>query len=52
MIHGLARLTELPLSLRLLCEIHGQLMHNVRGGEKSPGEFRRSQNWIGGTGST
>lgn len=52
MNHGLARLETLPLSLRLLREIHGELMQNVRGGEKSPGEFRSSQNWIGGTGST
>lgn len=52
MNHGLTRLTELPLSLRLLREIHGELMRNVRGGEKSPGEFRTSQNWIGPSGST
>lgn len=52
MNHGLKRLAELPLSLRLLREIHGELMRNVRGGEKSPGEFRTSQNWIGPSGST
>lgn len=52
MNHGLARLNELPLSLRLLREIHAELMQGVRGGEKSPGEFRTSQNWIGGGGST
>ncbi len=52
MNHGLQRLGELPLSLRLLREIHAELMHGVRGGDKSPGEFRVSQNWIGGTGST
>lgn len=53
MNHGLTRLQEgFPLSLRLIREIHGELMHGVRGGEKSPGEFRRTQNWIGGTGST
>ena len=52
MNHGLARLPELPLSLRLLREIHAELMQGVRGGDKSPGEFRTSQNWIGGTGST
>ena len=48
--YGLERVKELPLSLRLLREIHGQLMQGVRGGEpaKTPGEFRRSQNWIGG----
>jgi Fic family protein len=52
MNHGLARLPELPLSLRLLREIHAELMKGVRGGEKSPGEFRTSQNWIGGRGSS
>jgi Fic family protein len=52
MNHGLARLPELPLSLRLIREIHGELMRGVRGGDKSPGEFRTSQNWIGGQGST
>ncbi|MFY9511220.1 MAG: Fic family protein [Rubrivivax sp.] len=52
MNHGLARLPELPLSLRLLREIHGELMRGVRGGDKSPGEFRTSQNWIGGRGSS
>ena len=51
MNHGLLRLSDLPLSLRLLREIHGELMHKVRGGEKTPGEFRTSQNWIGGAGS-
>lgn len=53
MNHGLRRLADgFPLSLRLLREIHGELMHQVRGGEKAPGEFRSSQNWIGGAGST
>ena len=52
MNHGLARLSALPLSLRLLREIHGELMQGVRGGDKSPGEFRTSQNWIGAAGST
>lgn len=52
MNHGLARLGELPLSLRLLREIHAELMKGVRGGDKSPGEFRSSQNWIGGHGSS
>ena len=52
MNHGLARLPGLPLSLRLLREIHAELMQGVRGGDKSPGEFRTSQNWIGGRGST
>lgn len=50
--HGLARLPDLPLSLRLMREIHAVLMENVRGGEKDPGEFRRSPNWIGPPGST
>ena len=52
MNHGLHRLNELPLSLRMLREIHGELMQNVRGSEKTPGEFRTSQNWIGGSGSS
>ena len=47
---GLERVEQLPLSLRLIREIHGKLMTGVRGGEpsKTPGEFRRSQTWIGG----
>src|SRR5690606_18756993 len=49
MNYGLARLEEFPLSLRLIKEIHGKLMANARGGHKMPGEFRTSQNWIGGT---
>jgi Fic family protein len=50
MNHGLRRLTQIPLSRRLICEVHEVLMREVRGGEphKTPGEFRRSQNWIGG----
>jgi Fic family protein len=48
MNYGLARLDSLPLCLRLLREIHGRLMEGSRGGNKSPGEFRESQNWIGG----
>ena len=52
MNHGLRRLSELPLSLRLLREIHAELMNGVRGGDKSPGEFRVSQNWIGPSRST
>ena len=48
--HGLDRLKEgFPISLRLLREIHGVLLRGGRGSEKTPGEFRRSQNWIGGT---
>jgi Fic family protein len=52
MNHGLIRLKKLPLSLRLIREIHDKLLHNVRGSERSPGEFRRSQNWIGPGGCT
>lgn len=50
MNHGLARLRSgFPLSIRLICEIHDILLSQGRGSEKQPGEFRRSQNWIGGT---
>ena len=49
MMYGLDRLEELPLSLRLIREMHERLLQSGRGGTKSPGEFRRSQNWIGGT---
>ncbi len=50
MNYGLDRLASLPLSRRLLCEVHEVLMRDVRGGEphKTPGQFRASQNWIGG----
>jgi Fic family protein len=48
--HGLRLLDEgLPLSLRLFREIHGVLLTKGRGSNQTPGEFRRSQNWIGGT---
>lgn len=48
--HGMARLREgFPLCNRLLREMHAKLMARGRGSEKAPGEFRRSQNWIGGT---
>jgi len=47
MNYGLERLHELPLSLRLIREIHAKLLEGVRGGDRTPGEFRRSQNWIG-----
>ena len=48
--HGLRLLQEgLPLSLRLFREIHGVLLSKGRGSNQAPGEFRRSQNWIGGT---
>ena len=49
---GRALLDELPLSLRLIRRIHERLLRNVRGEEKNPGEFRRSQNWIGRPGGT
>ncbi|MFB1484830.1 Fic family protein [Corallococcus sp. RDP092CA] len=49
MMYGLERLEELPLSLRLIREMHARLLQSGRGGTKDPGEFRRSQNWIGGT---
>lgn len=49
MMYGLERLRDLPLSLRLIREMHDRLLQSGRGGTKSPGEFRRSQNWIGGT---
>jgi Fic family protein len=50
--YGLERLRDLPLSLRLVREIHARLMRGVRGEQATPGEFRRSQNWIGPAGST
>lgn len=49
---AIRRLQELPLCNRLIKETHAVLMEGVRGQEKSPGEFRISQNWIGGSGST
>lgn len=49
---AIKRLHSLPLCNRLLRETHAVLMEGVRGQEKNPGEFRRSQNWIGGQGST
>ena len=52
MEHGLHRLEKFPLSLRLVREIHARLMKGVRGDRATPGEFRRSQNWIGPPGST
>ena len=50
MNHGLARLPDLPVSSRLLREIHGELLAGARGAHLTPGEFRRSQNWIGPAG--
>ena len=49
MNHGLSRLADLPLCGRLLREIHGILLSKGRGSDKTPGEYRRSQNWIGGS---
>lgn len=49
---ALKRMNDLPLCNRLIKETHAVLMSGVRGEEKYPGEFRRSQNWIGGQGST
>lgn len=50
--YGVARLADLPLSLRLVRELHEKLMLGVRGDAATPGEFRRSQNWIGPAGCT
>ncbi|MBL8235203.1 MAG: Fic family protein, partial [Bryobacterales bacterium] len=50
--HGMRRMPALPLSLRLIREIHAELMAGVRGDKATPGEFRRTQNWIGPAGST
>ena len=47
MNHGLTRLAELPVSVRLIREIHAELLRGVRGSRLEPGELRRSQNWIG-----
>ena len=52
MEYGLARLKKFPVSLRLFRELHEQLMAGVRGDHLTPGEFRRSQNWIGLPGCT
>ena len=49
MMHGLRRLDTLPLSLRLIREMHARLLRSGRGRTQRPGEFRTSQNWIGGT---
>jgi Fic family protein len=52
MNHAVGALESLPLSLRLLRETHGILLAGARGENKTPGEFRRSQNWIGGSSPT
>ena len=49
--YGVARLKRLPLSLRLVRELHGKLMTGVRGDSATPGEFRRTQNWVGPAGA-
>ena len=52
MDHGLARLKELPVSVRLIRELHAELMRDARGGQLTPGELRTSQNWIGPAGGS
>lgn len=52
MNYGLERLSSLPLSTRLICNIHGELLQNVRGSHLTPGELRSTQNWIGPSGCT
>jgi Fic family protein len=52
MNHGITRLPDLPISIRLFKEIHERLLQGVRGAEREPGELRRSQNWIGPGGCT
>lgn len=47
--HGLSRLEEIPISRRLIRELHSELLASGRGSKKQPGEFRTSQNWIGGS---
>jgi Fic family protein len=49
--HGMERLEDLPISVRLLREMHAVLMEGVRGAHRDPGEFRRVQNWIGPPGA-
>jgi Fic family protein len=49
MQHGVKRLETLPLSLRLIRELHKRLLRDGRGAAKQPGQFRDSQNWLGGT---
>ncbi|WP_217647075.1 Fic family protein [Planctomicrobium piriforme] len=52
MKHGLSRLAKLPVSVRMVKEIHEKLLQNVRGAHLTPGELRRTQNWIGPGGCT
>ncbi len=52
MNYGLRHLNELPVSLRLIREIHERLLTGVRGADRSPGEFRKEQNWVGPPGCT
>jgi len=52
MNYGLKRINQLPLSLRLIREIHAELMKGARGEDKTPGDFRKTQNWIGPKGCT
>lgn len=49
--YAIERMEELPICNRLLCNVHEVLLKGVRGQEKNPGEFRRSQNWIGSSNS-
>lgn len=49
LMFGLARMQELPLSLRLIRDMHARLLQSGRGATQDPGEFRRTQNWVGGT---
>jgi len=50
--YGMDRLESLPLSLKLIKELHAILLKHVRGAEKTPGEFKKTQNWIGAAGCT
>jgi Fic family protein len=52
MNYGLAQLEDLPVSIRLIKEIHAKLLQGVRGSQMTPGELRKSQNWIGPSGCT
>lgn len=49
MMYGLEQLEHRPLSLRLMRDMHARLLHGGRGATKNPGEFRRTQNWVGGS---